>query len=220
MPEVDFSRVTAASSDLLWTEVLASAFEGQPYLVHGRGHNPHPWPVTARAAQSDTPDEALLADGNFSIDGDPVALLRRCAALLAPGGRVVGDLSPPGEGMNSRTVHLESSGMQSGSFRWSLVDPDAAVPVPATVAVCALGVGVFRVPLRAPAAAGPVIVGTVTVTAVLVLGRFGVRADNVTPLDANSTLGWLVVLALTLVAVAIMGVAQRRRPGPHPTSRP
>ena len=32
---------------------------------------------------------ALLADGNIGIGGFPEALLRRCAGLLAPGGRLL-----------------------------------------------------------------------------------------------------------------------------------
>lgn len=95
-----------------------------------------------------------------------------------------------------------------------------AVLAPATIAVCALGMAVFRVPVRAPAAAGLLILGSVTLTAVPVLGRFGARADNVTLLDRNYTLGWLIVAALTLVGVAIAGVAQRRRAAVQPTPRP
>ena len=67
----------------------------------------------------------LLADGNIGIGGDPVALLRRCAGLLAPGGRVVADLAPPGAGLTSCTVRLECSGEQVGAFPWSLVDPSS-----------------------------------------------------------------------------------------------
>lgn len=65
----------------------------------------------------------LLADGNIGIGGDPVSLLRRCAALLAPGGRVVVDLAPPGSGLVTYDLRLECSGMQSGTFGWSVVDP-------------------------------------------------------------------------------------------------
>ena len=67
----------------------------------------------------------LLADGNIGIGGDPVALLRRCAGLLAPGGRVVADLAPPGAGLTRCTVRLECSGEQVGAFPWSLVDPSS-----------------------------------------------------------------------------------------------
>jgi SAM-dependent methyltransferase len=39
----------------------------------------------------------LLADGNIGIGGDPVALLRRVGELLAPDGRALVELDPPGE---------------------------------------------------------------------------------------------------------------------------
>jgi SAM-dependent methyltransferase len=38
----------------------------------------------------------LLADGNIGIGGEPTALLRRIAELLAPGGRVLVEVEPPG----------------------------------------------------------------------------------------------------------------------------
>ncbi|MFF4325114.1 class I SAM-dependent methyltransferase [Streptomyces sp. NPDC001591] len=39
-------------------------------------------------------DTALLIDGNIGIGGDPAALLRRTAGLLAPGGRLVVEAAP------------------------------------------------------------------------------------------------------------------------------
>ena len=66
----------------------------------------------------------LLADGNIGIGGEPIALLRRAAALLAPGGRVVADLAPPGVGLVTRVVRLECSDLRSETFRWSLVGAD------------------------------------------------------------------------------------------------
>lgn len=41
----------------------------------------------------------LLVDGNIGIGGDPVALLRRCAQLLRPGGTVLVELDRPGAGV-------------------------------------------------------------------------------------------------------------------------
>ena len=38
----------------------------------------------------------LLADGNLGIGGDPARLLRRCRALLAPGGRLHVEAAAPG----------------------------------------------------------------------------------------------------------------------------
>lgn len=67
-------------------------------------------------------------------------------------------------------------------------------------------------PARAPMTVGLVVLGTVTLLAVPVLGRFGARADNPTLLDRDYTAGWLVLVGLT--AIAVMGatlVRSRRR---------
>lgn len=67
----------------------------------------------------------LLADGNIGIGGDPVALLRRCAALLAPAGSVVLDLEPPGSGLVVKKVRIEQPGSVGGWFRWCWLGVDA-----------------------------------------------------------------------------------------------
>lgn len=63
---------------------------------------------------------------------------------------------------------------------------------------------------RAPVAVGFIVLGTVTVTAIPVLGRFGARPDNQTLLDRDYTAGWLVLTALTAVAVVAGCFWQRR----------
>ena len=68
---------------------------------------------------------SLLADGNIGIGGDPVALLRRVAELLAPDGRVVVDVAPLGPGDRGTGTSLESPTAQSGPFPWTAVGPDA-----------------------------------------------------------------------------------------------
>jgi hypothetical protein len=59
--------------------------------------------------------------------------------------------------------------------------------------------------------AGAIVLGTVTVLAVPVLGRFGARADNPTLLDRNYVLGWLLLATLTVAASgAAVAVARAR----------
>lgn len=50
---------------------------------------------------------ALLLDGNIGIGADPVRLMRRVAALLRPGGRLLVELDPPGTAADVRRVRLE-----------------------------------------------------------------------------------------------------------------
>ena len=78
-----------------------------------------------------------------------------------------------------------------------------AVLAPVTIAVAALGTAVLPARLRAPAAGGLLVLGTVTLTAVPVLGRFGAREDNPTLLDRDYTAGWLILLTLVLTGVGI-----------------
>ncbi|WP_109508774.1 class I SAM-dependent methyltransferase [Nocardioides speluncae] len=72
---------------------------------------------------------ALLADGNIGIGGDPAVLLRRTRTLLAPGGRVVADLAPPGTGVQSQPLRIETATGLSRPFQWALVGADAAAAV-------------------------------------------------------------------------------------------
>lgn len=48
----------------------------------------------------------LLADGNIGIGGDPIALLRRVAELLAFDGNALIELDPPGCGLRNERVRL------------------------------------------------------------------------------------------------------------------
>lgn len=67
---------------------------------------------------------ALLADGNLGIGGNPVALLRRTAELIAPTGRVVADLAPPGVATRRRVLWLTTRSTRSSPFRWAEVGVD------------------------------------------------------------------------------------------------
>jgi hypothetical protein len=75
----------------------------------------------------------ILADGNIGIGGDPVRLLRRCAELLAPAGRVLVELDPPGATSWSGEVRLRTGDTHSNPLPWAYVGTDdiAAVAVAA-----------------------------------------------------------------------------------------
>jgi len=66
----------------------------------------------------------LLADGNVGIGGDPRRLFARVADVLAPGGRVVVDLAPPGTGVTTRLLRLRTASARSQPFSWSTVAAD------------------------------------------------------------------------------------------------
>ena len=70
------------------------------------------------------------------------------------------------------------------------------------VALGMVGSRLLPMALRRPAAIALVVIGTVTITAVPVLGRFGAKADNPTLLDRNYVVGWLVFVVLVLGALA------------------
>jgi hypothetical protein len=87
------------------------------------------------------------------------------------------------------------------------------VLAPATVVLVVIGARVLPVWLRGPVAAGFLVLGTVSVSAIPVLGRFGARPDNPTLLDRNYVAGWLVFAALVVVAVAAAAWRRRRALG-------
>lgn len=70
-------------------------------------------------------DCVLLADGNIGIGGDPLRLLRRVRDLLAPQGRAVVEVSPPGTAVSTHRVHLEVAGKLSFPFCWAMLGPEA-----------------------------------------------------------------------------------------------
>jgi hypothetical protein len=91
------------------------------------------------------------------------------------------------------------------------------VLAPAVLVVVALGGRWVPASFRAATTAGLVVLGTVTVLAIPVLGRFGERPDNHTLLNRHYTIGWLALAGLVLVTVAVGGLAHRRR---HPARTP
>ncbi|WP_405432103.1 class I SAM-dependent methyltransferase [Micromonospora sp. NBC_00617] len=77
---------------------------------------------------------AVLIDGNIGIGGEPVALLRRCRELLAPGGTVLVELEPPGAGLwqgLARVAAEQRAGRMlfGPAFRWARLDARAVHPV-------------------------------------------------------------------------------------------
>jgi hypothetical protein len=67
-----------------------------------------------------------------------------------------------------------------------------------------------------------VIVGSVTLLAVPVLGRFGARADNPTLLDRDYWTGWVLLVAvvgLGVLAGTLLSQRLHRRVDPEPTTR-
>jgi hypothetical protein len=86
----------------------------------------------------------------------------------------------------------------------------------AVIAALSLVVGATAVrlapaALRAPLTVGLVVLGSTTLLAVPVLGRFGARPDNPTLLDRDYTAGWVVLLGLTVVCVTVAAVLRSRR---------
>ena len=65
--------------------------------------------------------------------------------------------------------------------------------------------------IRVPAAAALVVLGTATVFAIPVLGKFGERSDNSTLLDRNYLVGWLVLAGVVLLGAAVATLVRSRR---------
>jgi hypothetical protein len=87
---------------------------------------------------------------------------------------------------------------------------DAVLAV-VVLALGALAVRVLPRAARAPAVVGFVVLGSATLAAVPVLGRFGARADNPSLLDRSYWAGWLVLATITLVAVLVASLVRSRR---------
>jgi hypothetical protein len=81
----------------------------------------------------------------------------------------------------------------------------------ATLLLGAVALRLLPHAVRAPAVVAFVVLGSVTLLAVPVLGRFGERPDNVTLLDRDYTAGWLVLALLTAAAVVVASVLRSRR---------
>ncbi|MGB3258030.1 MAG: class I SAM-dependent methyltransferase [Ornithinimicrobium sp.] len=67
---------------------------------------------------------ALLADGNIGIGGDPVALLARARELISDHGRIVVEVKETGVAMKTLWATLECGDATSRPFRWAIVGLD------------------------------------------------------------------------------------------------
>ncbi len=76
-------------------------------------------------------DHVLLADGNVGIGGDPIRLLWRCRQLLVPGGTVLLDLAPPGQGLRVTSAQLVGCSGAGDWFAWAVLGVDALAMVAA-----------------------------------------------------------------------------------------
>jgi hypothetical protein len=85
-----------------------------------------------------------------------------------------------------------------------------------SLAVLVLGAVLVRVlpaAAKAPTVVGLVVLGSATLFAVPVLGRFGARPDNPTLLDRDYWDGWLVLAGLVVVCVVAAALVRSRNPG-------
>jgi SAM-dependent methyltransferase len=80
----------------------------------------------------------LLLDGNIGIGGCPTTLLRRIGQLLAPGGRALVELDPPGTRTGRMQVRVERGSIRGPWFPWARV---AASRLPQIAETAGLGVG-------------------------------------------------------------------------------
>lgn len=87
------------------------------------------------------------------------------------------------------------------------------VLAPATMLAGFLALRLFHGRLPGSIVVGAIVLGSVTLVAVPVLGRFGARPDNPTLLDRDYVLGWLVFAILTVVGTAAALLTARRREG-------
>jgi SAM-dependent methyltransferase len=108
--------------------VLALGVDVSPVavrLARRRGVRVIEQSIFARIPAAGSWRSALLLDGNVGIGAAPALLLRRLAALLAPAGEVLVELSPPGAGVARLRASLEHGGSRSGPFDWAIVAADA-----------------------------------------------------------------------------------------------
>jgi SAM-dependent methyltransferase len=108
--------------------VLALGVDVSPVavrLARARGATAIERSIFDRVPGAGTWGSALLLDGNIGIGGQPAALLRRVGELLAPAGRILLELEPPGGGASAQRLRLESGATASDWFEWARVAVDS-----------------------------------------------------------------------------------------------
>ena len=86
---------------------------------------------------------------------------------------------------------------------------------PLTIVILLLGTRVLPRRMRPAVTVGLVVLGTVTVTAIPVLGGFGARPDNLTLLPRNYVLGWFVFAGLVLLLTVVAALRAPQLPEEH-----
>lgn len=86
-----------------------------------------------------------------------------------------------------------------------------AVLAPVVLGLVVVGARIAPVAARVPAATALVVLGTATILAIPVLGRFGARPDNPTLLDRDYTAGWFALAGLVLLATVVATLVRSRR---------
>jgi SAM-dependent methyltransferase len=98
-------------------------------LAIGRGAEAIPGSVFADVPRAGTWRTALLLDGNIGIGGAPSALLRRAGELLAPDGRAIVEVDPPGARSYRTRIRIETPDAVSEWFAWARVGADGIAAV-------------------------------------------------------------------------------------------
>jgi len=114
------AALSAAGRDALGLDLSPFAVR----LARGRGGTAVWRSVFDEVPRAGAWRTALLLDGNVGIGGAPAALLRRVAALLAPGGVALIEVGAPGSGAARTSVRLEAPGFASDWFPWARVSAD------------------------------------------------------------------------------------------------
>lgn len=119
-PGRHLAALAAAGRDALGVDLSPFAVQ----LARGRGGDAVSGSVFDDIPGAGTWRTALLLDGNVGIGGAPSNLLRRVAALLAPGGAAVVEVGAPGSAGGRTSLRLEAPGLASDWFPWARVSAD------------------------------------------------------------------------------------------------